>query len=85
MAAGPIPRAFAWAYDGQTLPYPHDPETARALLRAAGVDVVVVEDTPEPHTPDSIFPNNWISMHADGRVVLYPMEAQNRRTERRHS
>ncbi len=52
-------------------------------LRAAGVDVIVVEDTPEPHTPDSIFPNNWISMHADGRVVLYPMEAENRRTERR--
>ena len=54
-----------------------------AALRAAGIDVVVVEDTPEPHTPDSIFPNNWISMHADGRVVLYPMEAENRRTERR--
>lgn len=53
-------------------------------LRGAGIDVVVVEDTPEPHTPDSIFPNNWISMHADGRVVLYPMEARNRRTERRH-
>ena len=54
-----------------------------AALSAAGIDVVVVEDTPEPHTPDSIFPNNWISMHADGRVVLYPMEAENRRTERR--
>jgi len=52
-------------------------------LREAGIDVVVVEDTPEPHTPDSIFPNNWISLHADGRVVLYPMEAVNRRTERR--
>ncbi len=52
-------------------------------LREAGVEVVVVEDTPEPHTPDSIFPNNWISTHADGRVVLYPMEAENRRTERR--
>ena len=52
-------------------------------LRSNGIDVVVVEDTPEPHTPDSIFPNNWISMHADGRVVLYPMEAENRRTERR--
>lgn len=52
-------------------------------LRSAGIDVVVVEDTPDPHTPDSIFPNNWISMHADGRVVLYPMEAENRRTERR--
>ncbi len=54
-----------------------------AALREAGVNVVVVEDTPEPHTPDSIFPNNWVSFHADGRVVLYPMEAENRRTERR--
>ena len=53
------------------------------LLRENGVDVVVVEDTVEPHTPDSIFPNNWVSFHADGRVVLYPMEAENRRTERR--
>jgi hypothetical protein len=52
-------------------------------LREAGVEVIVIDDTPEPHTPDSIFPNNWISMHADGRVVLYPMEAENRRTERR--
>ena len=54
-----------------------------AALRDAGIEVIVIEDTPEPHTPDSIFPNNWISMHADGRVVLYPMEAENRRTERR--
>ena len=52
-------------------------------LRAAGVEVLVVDDSPEPHTPDAIFPNNWISMHADGRVVLYPMEAENRRSERR--
>ncbi len=54
-----------------------------ATLRDAGIDVIVIDDTPEPHTPDAIFPNNWISMHADGRVVLYPMEAENRRTERR--
>ncbi len=54
-----------------------------AALRDAGIEVIVVEDTPEPHTPDAIFPNNWISMHADGRVVLYPMEAENRREERR--
>jgi hypothetical protein len=54
-----------------------------AALRDAGVEVIVIDDTPEPHTPDAIFPNNWISMHADGRVVLYPMEAANRRTERR--
>lgn len=52
-------------------------------LRAAGIAVIVVDDTPDPHTPDSIFPNNWVSFHADGRVVLYPMEARNRRTERR--
>lgn len=54
-----------------------------AALRDAGITVVVVQDTPDPHTPDSIFPNNWVSFHADGRVVLYPMEAPNRRTERR--
>jgi hypothetical protein len=52
-------------------------------LRDHGIDVVVVDDTHEPHTPDSIFPNNWVSFHSDGRVVLYPMEAENRRTERR--
>jgi hypothetical protein len=54
------------------------------ILRAAGITVVVIDDTPEPHTPDSVFPNNWVSFHADGRVVLYPMEASNRRSERRH-
>ncbi len=52
-------------------------------LRGAGVQVIVVDDTPTPHTPDSIFPNNWITTHADGRIVLYPMEAGNRRDERR--
>jgi len=48
-----------------------------------GVDVVVVEDTLNPDTPDSIFPNNWISFHESGDVVLYPMFAKNRREERR--
>lgn len=52
-------------------------------LRDEGIDVIVVEDRLEPRTPDSIFPNNWISLHADGRIVLYPMEAVNRRAERR--
>ncbi|MGI9202234.1 MAG: citrulline utilization hydrolase CtlX [Woeseiaceae bacterium] len=52
-------------------------------LGDAGIKVVIVEDTAEPHTPDSVFPNNWVSFHADGRVVLYAMEAENRRTERR--
>lgn len=52
-------------------------------LRAVGVDVTVVEDTLEPNTPDSIFPNNWISFHDSAEVVLYPMFAENRRAERR--
>jgi hypothetical protein len=54
-----------------------------ARLRESGVTVTVVEDTLEPLTPDSIFPNNWISFHETGMVVLYPMLAVNRRTERR--
>lgn len=52
-------------------------------LRSVGVDVTVVEDTLEPNTPDSIFPNNWISFHDSAEVVLYPMFAENRRAERR--
>ncbi|HJW33724.1 MAG TPA: arginine deiminase-related protein [Holophagaceae bacterium] len=56
-----------------------------AALEAAGVAVLVVQDTPAPPTPDSIFPNNWVSFHADGTVILYPMEAPNRRLERHPS
>ena len=56
-----------------------------ALLKSNGVEVVVVEDTPEPHTPDSIFPNNWFSTHATGELILYPMCAPNRRLERKES
>src|SRR5690606_29538207 len=52
-------------------------------LASAGVGVHVIEDTLDPHTPDSIFPNNWVSFHADGTVVLYPMLAPNRRAARR--
>jgi hypothetical protein len=52
-------------------------------LVSSGIEVIVVEDTPDPITPDAIFPNNWISFHEDGTVVLYPMMAQNRRLERR--
>lgn len=54
-----------------------------SLLMAKGVNVIVLQDTLEQDTPDSIFPNNWISFHADGTVVLYPMFAENRRKERR--
>jgi len=52
-------------------------------LRAVGINVTVVEDTKSPDTPDSIFPNNWISFHENGDVALYPMFAENRREERR--
>ncbi len=52
-------------------------------LRSYGVEVLVYDDTAEPHTPDSIFPNNWVSFHYSGTLVLYPMQAPNRRAERR--
>lgn len=52
-------------------------------LENFGINVVVVSDTKEFDTPDSIFPNNWISFHADGTVAIYPMFAENRRLERR--
>ena len=54
-----------------------------SLLQNKGIDVSIVNDSPEPHTPDSVFPNNWISFHADGTVILYPMFAENRRLERK--
>ncbi len=54
-----------------------------SLLQSKGIDVSVVDDSPEPHTPDSVFPNNWVSFHADGTVFLYPMFAENRRLERK--
>lgn len=54
-----------------------------ALLQQNGVDVTVIDDTLEPETPDSIFPNNWVSFHDDGSVYLYPMFSENRRLERR--
>lgn len=50
-------------------------------LREAGVQVIVAEDSPDPAKPDAVFPNNWLSFHADGTVVLYPMLAPNRRLE----
>lgn len=53
------------------------------LLRQHDVEVLVLEDLSSPNTPDSIFPNNWISFHEDGIICLYPMFAVNRRAERR--
>ena len=55
------------------------------LLKSNGVNVVVVNDVKEDDTPDALFPNNWVSFHEDGTVVLYPMFAVNRRRERRMS
>ena len=54
------------------------------VLRSRGVHVIVIEDTKNPDTPDSIFPNNWISFHENGTVGIYPMFAENRRNERRN-
>ncbi|MBT8204582.1 MAG: amidinotransferase [Eudoraea sp.] len=53
------------------------------VLRTHGVSVIVVDDRKETDTPDAVFPNNWISFHENGTVVIYPMFAENRRRERR--
>jgi hypothetical protein len=58
-------------------------DSATARLASAGVEVVVLDDSPEPAKPDAAFPNNWVSFHGDGRLVLYPMAAPTRRLERR--
>lgn len=52
-------------------------------LKEIGIQVIVIEDTDEPETPDAVFPNNWISFHSNGDIALYPMYAKNRRLERR--
>jgi hypothetical protein len=52
-------------------------------LESEGISVCALDDTPTPPKPDAIFPNNWVSFHRDGTVVLYPMHAENRRRERR--
>lgn len=54
-----------------------------STLRSKGVNVFVFDDTPTPVKPDAIFPNNWISLHSNGKVILYPMCTPNRRIERR--
>lgn len=52
-------------------------------LNSKGIHVEVIEDKPEPYTPDAVFPNNWITFHEDGSVITYPMQALARRKERR--
>jgi hypothetical protein len=93
------PAAFGWNAETrdsnrfQARSAPDDPGLAAAAraefdatvaaLRGAGVRVHVVEDRPELRCPDAVFPNNWVSFHHDGTVVLYPMLAPTRRRERR--
>src|SRR5437867_2622199 len=69
--------------DALTLVARNEFDAAVQALRAAGVNVHVFEDTAEPEKPDAVFPNNWISTHDDGRVVLFPMYSKLRRRERR--
>ena len=58
-------------------------DEAVEILRDNDIDVTVIDDTKEPVKPDAIFPNNWVSMHHDGTIVLYAMKTKNRRSERR--
>jgi hypothetical protein len=60
-------------------------DTLAGKLAQAGVEIVVAEDSPEPAKPDACFPNNWVTFHEDGTVVLYPMMAPSRRAERREA
>jgi hypothetical protein len=58
-------------------------EAFASTLKSKGVNVLVFDDTQLPAKPDAIFPNNWVTFHSDGTVILYPMFAHNRRHERR--
>ena len=75
-------RADSAAPGSQTLARQEFDGLLRAL-QSEGIAVCVVEDTPAPVKPDAVFPNNWVSFHEDGTVVLYPMQAETRRRERR--
>jgi len=69
--------------DALTLVARNEFDAAVQTLRTAGVNVHVFEDTAEPEKPDAVFPNNWMSMHHDGRIALFPMYSNLRRRERR--
>lgn len=58
-------------------------ESLRRTLEQAGIEVLVLDDTPNPAKPDAVFPNNWVSFHEDGTIILYPMATAARRPERR--
>ncbi len=69
--------------DALTLLARNEFDAAVQMLRAAGVNVHIFDDTAEPQKPDAVFPNNWISTHHDGRIALFPMYSALRRRERR--
>lgn len=73
----------AGAGTGEAVAAAREFDTLAARIAGAGVQVIVAEDSPEPAKPDACFPNNWVSFHDDGTVVLYPMLAPSRRAERR--
>jgi hypothetical protein len=74
--------AFAAPLDGQFSGALREFETMAEQLGEAGVEVLVLDDTANPAKPDAVFPNNWVSFHADGTMVLYPMATAARRLER---
>ncbi|HET9107416.1 MAG TPA: arginine deiminase-related protein [Steroidobacteraceae bacterium] len=78
-----LQRPPASAAGGERTRARQEHEGLAAALESEGVSVCVVEDTAAPPKPDAVFPNNWVSFHEDGTVVLYPMQAQSRRRERR--
>jgi hypothetical protein len=73
------PESSQWIQERALLEF----DTFVERLRAARINVITFDDKPSPYTPDSIFPNNWVTFHEDGRVVLFPMQAHNRRLERK--
>src|SRR5437764_315074 len=58
-------------------------ERLAQALGSEGISVCAVDDSPDPAKPDAVFPNNWLSFHDDGTLVLYPMQSASRRLERR--
>jgi hypothetical protein len=81
-----VNNAFQKASEDQSLVEQHaiqEFDNFVQILQDNNVEVLVVQDTPVPATPDSIFPNNWISTHKDGSMIFYPMYAENRRWERK--
>ena len=87
-----MPRPLPPTGSSRTSPCPPLPRLRAPNLRRwslpcarAGIRVCVAPDSPEPAKPDAVFPNNWVSFHADGTVVLYPMHSPLRRAERREA